>query len=187
MKNWKAPFFLASFAITILFAACNDDEAVVVCECGNIAISFLLTPVDGGDSKVFSFSDPDGEGGNDPIIEIATLDANTTYTGAISLTGLSSSEEVEDFTREIQEENEEFQFFFTTVDANLTVAYADMDTNGNPIGLTTNITTGDASAGTMTIILRHEPDKNEEGVADGDITHAGGETDVEITFDVIIQ
>ena len=46
------------------------------------------------------------------------------------------------------------------------------------------MTTGSMAnpSATMTVILRHEPNKAGAGVSDGDITNAGGETDIEVTF-----
>jgi hypothetical protein len=37
-----------------------------------------------------------------------------------------------------------------------------------------------ATTGNIVVILRHEPIKNAEGVASGDITNAGGATDAQI-------
>jgi len=53
--------------------------------------------------------------------------------------------------------------------------------------LANTLTTDAAGSGTITVILRHEPDKGASGVNDGDITNAGGETDIEVTFDVTVQ
>jgi len=39
----------------------------------------------------------------------------------------------------------------------------------------------------VTITLRHEPAKDATGVSDGDITNAGGETDISVNFPVEIQ
>ncbi|HBK71516.1 MAG TPA: type 1 periplasmic binding fold superfamily protein, partial [Flavobacteriaceae bacterium] len=36
-------------------------------------------------------------------------------------------------------------------------------------------------------ILRHEPNKSASGVSDGDITNAGGETDIEVIFNITVQ
>ena len=41
--------------------------------------------------------------------------------------------------------------------------------------------------GTITVILRHEPDKDASGVSNGDITNAGGETDIEVVFNVEVM
>jgi hypothetical protein len=49
------------------------------------------------------------------------------------------------------------------------------------------ISTSSAGSGTLTITLRHEPNKDGDNVADGDITNAGGETDVEVTFNIDVE
>ena len=41
--------------------------------------------------------------------------------------------------------------------------------------------------GTITITLRHEPNKGGEGVSNGDITNAGGETDAQVSYNVSLQ
>ncbi|MFT7376933.1 MAG: hypothetical protein ACI88Z_000758, partial [Sphingobacteriales bacterium] len=56
-----------------------------------------------------------------------------------------------------------------------------------PLGLQTTITTTDVGNGTLTVILRHEPNKSASGVANGDISNAGGETDIEVTFNITVQ
>ncbi|MGB0425105.1 MAG: type 1 periplasmic binding fold superfamily protein, partial [Flavobacteriales bacterium] len=85
------------------------------------------------------------------------------------------------------EEDEEHQFFFSSDLTGATTSYSDMDSNGNPVGLSSVLQTNDAETGTLTITLRHEPNKEGTGVSDGDITNAGGETDIEVTFNVDIQ
>jgi hypothetical protein len=62
-----------------------------------------------------------------------------------------------------------------------------MDANGNPVGVTFDLTTGDAGNEQFTVILRHEPNKSASGVSDGDISNAGGETDIEVVFDIHIE
>ena len=69
----------------------------------------------------------------------------------------------------------------------MAVTYADADGNGRPVGLTSIWTVGAASNGTITVTLRHEPDKGAAGVSAGDITNAGGETDIEVTFPLVID
>ncbi len=170
----------------VLFIACDPDpidegpdEEIIT------TLLYTLTPTT-GDPVVLSFSDIDGESGNDPIISGGTLSANTTYSGSLELLNESESP-AEDITEEIAEEDEEHQFFFATTIADLTVAYADQDEDGNPIGLSTTVTTGATSAGTVTITLRHQPNKGGESVSDGDITNAGGETDIEVEFPITVE
>ena len=87
----------------------------------------------------------------------------------------------------IQQSLPKHQFFYQVTVNGLDVAYDDMDDDGNPIGLLTTLTTNGVGAGTMTVVLRHEPDKNAVGVSTGNIANAGGETDIEVTFDVDVQ
>jgi len=62
-----------------------------------------------------------------------------------------------------------------------------MDNNGNPIGISTRLSTGAVSNGKLKITLRHEPNKSAQGVKDGLITNAGGETDIEVEFPVNVN
>ena len=93
----------------------------------------------------------------------------------------------ENIGEEVAEEDDEHQFFFQSTVAGLTVEYGDNDDNGNPLGLLTTVSTGVAGTGTLTVTLRHEPDKNAAGVSDGSIDNAGGETDIEVTFPIDVQ
>lgn len=181
-------FTITLFAL-LSFAACkNDDpedhdheEELIT------TLNLVLTPSDGSEVVTLSFVDEDGDGGNEPVITTDNLAANTTYSGTITLLNESESP-AEDITEEIDEEAEDHQFFFTTSnDLDATIAYEDTDADGNPVGLETTMTTGDASTGTLTVILRHEPNKDGNDVSDGDITNAGGETDIEVSFPVTIE
>lgn len=84
-------------------------------------------------------------------------------------------------TLEIIREKNEHQFFYTDVEG-ATIAYADKDDNNKEFGLNTTFVTGDEGAAKFTITLIHEPNKDGEGVADMDLTNAGGATDIETPF-----
>ena len=62
-----------------------------------------------------------------------------------------------------------------------------MDEDGNPIGVQFTLATTTAASGSLTITLRHEPMKTASGVRNGDITNAGGETDVQAVFPITVQ
>jgi hypothetical protein len=139
-----------------------------------------------GETSSFTFRDTDGDGGNEPTQDTIKLDTNTVYTVALTL--LNESEDpAEDVTEEIEEEELKHQFFFSSTINDLTIAYADEDAEGNPIGLSSTISTIDAGTGTFTVILRHEPNKSAEGVSSGEITNAGGESDIEVIFNVVVE
>ena len=182
----RTNFILVFLAIGLIsITSCKDDDPVDD-NVEELITTLVYTLNDGTSDVVFTFTDLDGDGGDAPVIINGTLAANTTYTGSMELRN-DSENPAEDITEEIEEEDEEHQFFFAVSGANATIAYSDMDADGNPIGLSSTLTTGDASTGTMTITLRHEPAKDGAGVSDGDISNAGGETDIEVTFDVTIQ
>ena len=178
-------YILPLFVLTLI--SCDPDDPDPVNEEEVITtLTYSLQPTAGGSAVVFSFRDTDGDGGMDPVISAGTLAANTEYNGSITL--LNETEDpAEDITEEVQEEDDEHQMFYVVSGADATVTYLDQDGDGNPIGLLTRLVTGGAGQGSLTVILRHEPEKDAEGVASGDPTNAGGETDIEVTFNLDIQ
>lgn len=180
-------FNFALFSL-LLFAACeNDDPPGGDPEELITTLQIILTPPNGNNPITLSFKDDDGDGGNAPVITTDTLAPNATYAGVITLLNESVAP-AENITEEISDEAEAYQFFFDTSDGlNMILSYEDEDANGYPIGLATTVTTGDASMGTLTIVLRHEPSKDSANVSDGDIINAGGETDIEVAIPIIID
>ena len=182
----KGFYFLAMICLISSFLSCEKDEPVVPNEEELITtVNYVLTPVGGGDEVLLSFQDLDGDGEGAPVVTNGVLASNETYNGSLEFLNEAASP-VEDITEEVEEEGLDHQVFFQSDNSNLSVTYNDEDADGNPLGLTTTVTTGDAGSGSITIILRHEPSKTAAGVSDGDISNAGGETDIEVTipFDV---
>ena len=160
----------------------NEQEVITT-------LNYTLTP-ESGTPIILSFRDLDGDGGNEPIMSDGTLASGMSYIGSMEL--LNELEDpAEDITLEVAEEELEHQFFyetsFPTELSDVNIAYNDLDEEGNPIGLSTVLTTGEMGSGTITVTLRHEPNKDAAGVSSGDIANAGGETDIEVTFNVEIQ
>jgi len=168
------------------FFSCDKDPEVPNEEELITTLIYTLSPIDSGEVVVFSFRDADGDGGLDPVIVQGVLQANTTYNGLIQLLNESVSP-VEDITTEVEEEAEDHQFFYTFSDGMVTHTYTDQDANGKPVGISTRLTAGTASQGMMTIVLRHLPDKTASGVSEGDVTNAGGETDIEVSFLLMVE
>jgi len=190
MKKAYITFAFAALA----FAACKKDDCVTDQPNPEIpneeelitTLNFTLTPQDGGDAVTFSFTDLDGDGGEAPELVAPSLAANTVYTASVEV--LNESEDpAEDITEEVEEEAEEHQFFYQSDVASFMVTYTDQDANGNPIGLATSVETGVAASGELTITLIHEPIKEADGVASGLIANAGGEADIEVTFDLNVE
>jgi hypothetical protein len=176
-------------AVLSITACSNDDDtpAPIVEEEVITTMTVTLTPAV-GDEITLEKKDLDGDDGpNPPVINVSgNLAANTTYSGSIELLNETESP-AEDITEEIEELDKEHQFFFSATNAIASFRYDDADGDGNPVGLSFTLTTGNAGTGDITIVLRHEPNKTASGVKEGDITNAGGETDIEAEFPVTVQ
>ena len=185
MKNLF--YFLLMSGLILSVYSCDPDEPEEGAGEEEVITTLNLTlTATNGDVVTMSFVDLDGDGGDAPTITGGTLAANTNYAGSLEL--LNEAEDpVEDITEEVIEEDEEHQFFFSTTVAGVEVRYADADADGNPLGQVIEVRTGDAGSGAFTVILRHEPDKSADGVMSGDISNAGGETDIEVSFDLTVQ
>lgn len=178
--------FVITMIVLVNIIACGDNDPVIPNEEELITtVKYTLTPDGGGDDVVLSWIDLDGDGSGNIVGGI--LKANSTYTGTISLLNESETPS-ENITLEVEEEAEDHQFFFEVESSlNATISYDDSDANNNPIGIMTKLSTGDASIGSIELILRHQPDKSAANVKAGDKTNAGGSTDVEISLSVVIQ
>lgn len=145
-----------------------------------VITSVIITATEGSNTFTFAYSDPDGDGGNQPTIDTIILSPSLVYN--VSLEFIDETKNpVDTISDEILLEGDEHQIFFGITGANLTTTYADADINTNPIGLLSTWTTGLVSTGTLILTLKHQPG----GIKDGNITT--GETDVEITFPVRIE
>lgn len=139
------------------------------------------------DSTEVVWRDVDGNGGNPPIIGTLTLKANSFYSASLNLLDESHIGHTHDVTDEINREKEQHQFFYQATGNLSNFTYIDFDANNKPVGLRFSFQTGAAGSGTLKITLRHKPNKSAPGVSSGDITNAGGSTDIEVTFPVTIQ
>lgn len=168
--------------LVMMFQSCDNDDPEPVNEEELITtVEVTLLPEGGGIPVTLKFFDADGEQGNvAPLITVSSsLTASTTYAAVIELTN-ETVNPVADITQEVAEEAEDHLFCFNT-SQNLTVEYEDQDANGLPLGLLTSWTTGSAGAASVTLSLRHQPE-TKTGECPG-----GGETDVEITFDLMVN
>lgn len=184
MKNLK---LIALVVIPVLFStSCSNDDAPVNEE--EVITTVTTTLVGGGQTITLTSRDLDGDGPNAPVVTVSgNLTAGTTYTG--STTFLNELESpAEDITIEVEEEGADHQVFYQLPSSIGTVTYTDMDANGRPIGLNFTLVAGTSgSTGTLTVTLRHLPNKTASGVSGGDITNAGGNTDAAVTFAVAVN
>ncbi len=186
----KRLIFSMSIGAALFFNSCDSDDntpPVVNEEELITTVVLTFTPQSGGNILEFRFTDIDGTGGNAPVISADILPDSTAFDMSIQFLNESVSP-AEDITAEVLAEAEDHQVFYV-IESGLQMdfSYEDMDADGNPIGLLNTFYTGAPGTGELQVILRHEPNKDAQGVSVGDIANAGGETDVEVSFDVVIQ
>lgn len=186
MKNLKSISILTLLLISI--SSCNNDDVAIPVNEEEVITTVRVTLVGGGSTIVLESKDLDGaDGPNDPVISISgNIVAGTTYTGKTTFLN-ELVNPAEDITTEVEEEGNDHQIFYQLGSTLGTVTYDDVDANGNPIGIDFTLVTGNASSGNeLTVTLKHLPNKTASGVANGDITNAGGATDAEALFKNIV-
>ena len=178
-------FKYALLASTLIFASCSDDDDNTPDPVNEEEVITTLTVTldSGSDTVVMQYQDLDGDGPDAATVTVSgPLSDNTSYNGSIVLLNETESP-AENVTEEIEEEDDEHQFFYT-VGSGLDVdtEYANFDGDGNPLGTMFVLNTGIPSSGGLTFTLRHEPNKPNTG-----LENAGGSTDIEVTFDVTVE
>jgi hypothetical protein len=188
MKNVKISAL--TLIALVSFASCSDDDAATPVNEEEVitTVKATFTPTSGNTAAVILLSrDFDGDGPDAPVVTVTgPFAAGVAYNGNVSFSNELATP-AEDITEEIREEGHEHQIFFQQNNLG-DFTYIDTDVNGNPIGLAFTYTAASVPAnGTLTVTLRHEPNKTAQGVAIGNITSAGGSTDAEVSFSVVVQ
>jgi hypothetical protein len=179
----KKAFFLCLFllATLLLIQSCDNDDPEPEEEEELITTMTVTLSPQAGDEVILTFYDEDGTGPLSPeYTQTGTVTANTIYMASIVL--LNESENpAEDITEEIEDEKDDHIFCFTVSGLNLAIDNLDQDSEGRDLGLTSDWETGEPSAGTIRIQLRHQP-----GTKTGDCPGSGS-TDIDVTFEVEIE
>ena len=198
MKNLRKVSLYLVALLAFGFASCesedpekeNDGEVItdVTLKFQELNASNALV----GSVLSFKASDPQGiEVGKTPTIQSISLAKGKKYQMTIEVTNAIKGE---DITQEILTEAAAHQFFFLgqVFDSSFfSIQYA--DAGGVALGLKTIVTVS-SSTGTnnsnMRVVLRHDLNKNFPGVTSptfANFAQAGGETDLDLTFPVILN
>jgi hypothetical protein len=182
-KQAKMKTTIALLSIGLMTLSCSNDDDPIAVDEEEVITTMNITLTAAGNTVTLSSQDLDGDGPNAPELDVSgTLVANTVYAGSIELLNETETP-AEDITLEVAEEDDEHQFFFNVSGSLTGFDYTDTDEDNNPIGLSFTVATGDAGNGTLSVTLRHEPKKPN----DGTLADAGGETDIAQSFTVTVE
>ncbi|MBX7181605.1 MAG: hypothetical protein K1X82_05800 [Bacteroidia bacterium] len=176
MKTKSQLLLTLSFSALWMFNSCKPDDPAPTNE-EELITSLVMNFTDSATQQVntFQFRDPDGAGGNSPIVfDSLQLKSNSTYYVSILLLDESKSP-VDTISNEVEEEGVDHQFFYNVTNVSVQTSYEDQDANGAPIGLESKWKTGVAGIGSVMVVLKHQP-----GEKNG--SQSTGETDVEVNF-----
>lgn len=191
MKNNIVKYTVFSACFAMAFAACKKDKVETPAPVEQELITTLKLKVTNSDGfdKTFVYKIENGFGSTTQgsiTKDDVVLAPNKTYNVEVQLLNEKASP-VEDITSEVINENDEHLFLFqsTPVSGNGSIATSDgsKDKNGSPFNQTIKFTTGGAGSGSLDVTLKHQPTNKAATTPDG----AGGETDVEATFNIKLQ
>jgi hypothetical protein len=174
----------------------NENEEELITD-----VTLKFTEIDNQGNKIanpFEIKASDAEGigvGKNPSIGTITLIRGKRYALEISL---FNRIENEDITKEIREDADDHQFFFlgtAFIGTNkvLTYEYIDKDSKNNPLGLSGMVQVAALPAvnnAIFRLVLRHDLNKSLPGANNPhfeNFVNAGGETDIDIPFPLVIN
>jgi hypothetical protein len=138
--------------------------------------------------QTFQYKVENGFGGTAGTISIDTLKLkpNTKYDVVLVVLN-EKANPVENITTEILEKDNEHLFVFASNpnsgNGSVAVSAGNFDKNGLPLNQSFKLSTSTAGSGTFKITLMHNP-TNKNGLSP---ETAGGETDLDATFPVVLQ
>ena len=187
MKKINQIILFGTIGILTLTACSSDDDIPQLINEEEVITTVIVNFTNGTETVTLTSFDEDGDGPVQPAINVdGNFSAGETYAGTVRFLNQSVVPE-EEITEEVLEEGDEHQVFYQQNDLG-TFTYTDEDGNGNPIGLSFQFTANSNPAtGNLAVILVHEPDKFAEGVSEGNPENAGGSTDAEAVFPVVVE
>ncbi len=195
MKKTKILGFLLFLTISSSISCDEDKNETVTPPSEEELITTVKVKLkNGSDLILLEAKDIDGPGPGPTVYtpKVASLAANTAYAGEVEFLN-ESKNPAGNITEEVIKEGLEHQVFYAKTGTLGTIKYntlsspGGVDTSGKPIGIFFDLTTGNAGTGMFKVTLKHKPNKAAPGVEAGDITNAGGTTDVEVNFSCEIK
>lgn len=181
MKIKSALF--STLLIALVFTSCqkdkNDVENPPLNNEEELITTLKVNLSHAGDTSTFQFKDIDGEGGANGTIDTIKIQPGVSYACNLEFLDESNPSSVSNITKEIKAEGVDHLICFEVV-GDAIIFRTDKDDNNIPLGLSSEWTVSVSGTGSVTIRLRHQP-----GIKDGSCDK--GDTDIEVTFPIVIQ
>ncbi|WP_459210157.1 type 1 periplasmic binding fold superfamily protein [Aquimarina rhabdastrellae] len=179
--------FLAISVMTMFISCSSDDDAPQVINEEEVITTVRLLVTEDGTTNTQTVTWKEGVNGANNLPNV-TLEESKTYSVKVQFLNESDPNDVEDITEEVIEERDEHYVFFDNSAVNgVTIASGNedsIDSNNIGINIDTDWTVTAGSTGrNLRVYLIHEPTQK-TGSTRADF---GGETDVEVDFNVTIQ
>jgi len=179
-----------------MITSCNKDEQNVNTNVQQEVLTTLTLQftnlVDTSKKSSFTFRTNDGAAfGRNAKLDTVVLSKRTAYRMSVLVLD-ESKQNIVNQTDEINELSTEHQFFFSAKPSDLMsfiVSSFNKDSQGAILGTKVDsvFAGNNAGTGTLRVILRHQPNKAGLRVNQNDTTNAGGETDVAVTFPLVLK
>lgn len=167
----------------LLITSCGDEEAVPENEEALTQMKLVFSDPDSGDIITeASYLDEDGPGENQGTFEVPDLVPGRRYRVSIEI--IDALRNNKDVSAHINTNGTQYQFFFNqSTPAFSSIAYADEDAEGNPIGLAFEVVaSGSTGTGFMRVTLVKDLDKSTAGITFNNRANSGGEIRIQINF-----
>lgn len=174
-KSPNIKLWAVALLFPCLFAGCDRGEVIPIEGVTTLRLIFFQP---GSNELVYEFKDLDGIGGNDPVADEIRLPPLNVFNCRMEILN-ESKNPVEDWTPTISQRSNIHLFSFKVTNDVMRFSNLSTDEEGRAFGLTSLAATK-SGAGTLTVIMKHNVDKNSPNPS------LTGVTDIEATFPVKI-
>lgn len=171
----KLRHFSILLACALMVFSCKKGEVIPI---EGVTTLRLIFSQPGGNQITFEFKDIDGIGGNDPVIDEIQLPPLNVFNCRLEVLN-ESKIPVEDWSSTINQRSGIHLFSYKVTNDVMRFSNLNTDESGKPFGFTSLAATKNG-IGTLTVIMKHDVDKNASNPI------ATGITDIEATFPVRI-
>jgi hypothetical protein len=152
-----------------------------------VTLNIVFGSTTGGSPITFAYADPDGPGPQPAMISAPPLRANSVFNTNITV-GIIQNGALSDRTGTVRDQDNQYQLFFLVVPPGLIQhRYADTDRDNLPLGLLNRIETGAPGRGTLRVVVRRALNKRFANLGPDNFAQAGGVSDTDATFNVVIE